>query len=43
MLKARNLSKLNLKANSVGYLDIEITYDDTFTPYVTEIIIPDEI
>ena len=43
ILKARNLSKLNLKANSVGYLDIEITYDDTFTPYVTEIIILDEI
>lgn len=42
-LKSRNLSKLNLKANSVGYINIEIIYDDTFTPYTTEIVIPEGV
>lgn len=38
-LRARNLSKLCLKATSLGYVDISISYDDTFTPINTDIII----
>ena len=32
-----------LTSNGKTIVPIEITYDDTFTPYVTEIVIPDEI
>lgn len=38
-LRSRNLSKLNLKATSVGYVDVSVSYDDTFTPIVSDIII----
>ena len=40
-LKTRNLSKLTLKANSLGSMNISISYDDTFTPVVTNIILPE--
>ena len=38
-LKSRNLSKLYLKAASVGYVDVVVEYDDTFTPIVTDIVV----
>lgn len=38
-LRSRNLSKLCLKASSIGYVDISVSYDDTFTPIITDIII----
>ena len=36
-LKRRNLSRLTLKAIAKGQIGIQIAYDDTFTPIVTEI------
>lgn len=39
-LKSRNLSKLNLKAEAIGGLNIVIEYDETFTPVVTDIVVP---
>lgn len=39
MLKARNLSKLRLKANAKGGVDVSISYDDTFTPVIEDIIV----
>ena len=36
-LKRKTLSRLTLKANAKGQIGIQITYDDTFTPIVTEI------
>ena len=41
-LQARNLSRLHLKGSQLGSIDISVTYDDTFTPYVTEIILKEE-
>lgn len=41
-LKARNLSRLHLKGSQLGSIDLSVTYDDTFTPYVTEIILKEE-
>jgi hypothetical protein len=41
-LKARNLSRLHLKGSQLGIVDLSVTYDDTFTPYVTEIILKEE-
>lgn len=38
-LKPRNLSKLVLKGTALGHIDLSISYDDTFTPYVTEIVL----
>lgn len=40
-LKTRNLSKLTLKASSLGSINITISYDDTFTPVVTNIVLPE--
>ena len=40
-LKARQLSKLTLKANSLGVIELSINYDDTFTPTVHEIVLED--
>lgn len=40
-LKARNLSKLILKANALGSINVTISYDDTFTPVVTNIVLPE--
>lgn len=41
-LKARNLSRLHLKGSQLGSIGLSVTYDDTFTPYVTEIILKEE-
>lgn len=41
-LKARNLSNLTLKANAPSGINVSINYDDTFTPVITEIILPEE-
>lgn len=41
LLKPRNLSKLTLKANAPGSIELSVNYDDTFTPYVTEIVLED--
>ena len=41
-LKARNLSRLHLKGSTLGSIDLSVTYDDTFTPHVTEIILQEE-
>ena len=38
-LKPRNLSKLVLKSVAPGSIDLSISYDDTFTPSVTEIVL----
>ncbi|MBP3373912.1 MAG: DUF4493 domain-containing protein [Bacteroidaceae bacterium] len=38
-LKARTLSRLHLKATDLGYIGIEITYDDTFTPSITNVVV----
>lgn len=38
-LKARTLSRLHLKAMDLGYIGIEITYDDTFTPSITNVVV----
>lgn len=38
-LKARTLSRLHLKATGLGYIGIEITYDDTFTPSITNVVV----
>ena len=38
-LKSRNLSKLMLKATPMGYVNVGVVYDDTFTPVVTEIVV----
>ena len=38
-LKARTLSILTLKATDLGYIGITITYDNTFTPIVTDVIV----
>ena len=38
-LMSRNLSKLCMKATPKGYVDVTITYDDTFTPEETDIFI----
>ena len=38
-LKPRNLSKLVLKGTALGHIDLSISYDDTFTPHVTEIVL----
>ena len=38
-LKPRSLSKLVLKAIAPGSIDLSISYDDTFTPIVTEIVL----
>jgi hypothetical protein len=40
-LQRRNLSKLNLKANPLGSINVTISYDDTFTPVVTNIVLPE--
>ncbi len=37
-LRAKTLSKLHLRGRDLGHLDVNVTYDDTFTPIVTEII-----
>ena len=42
LLKPRNLSKLTLKANAPGNIELTVNYDDTFTPHVTEIILQEE-
>ena len=41
-LKARNLSRLHLKGSQLGSIGLSVTYDDTFTPYVTEIVLKEE-
>ena len=41
-LKARNLSRLHLKGSQLGSIGLSVTYDDTFTPHVTEIILKEE-
>ena len=38
-LKARTLSRLHLKASSLGYIGISVTYDDTFTPTITNVTV----
>lgn len=38
-LRARTLSRLHLKATDLGYIGIEITYDDTFTPSITNVVV----
>ena len=38
-LKARTLSRLHLKASSLGYIGISVTYDDTFTPSITNVVV----
>ena len=38
-LKARTLSRLHLKASSLGYIGISVTYDDTFTPTITKVTV----
>ena len=38
-LKARTLSRLHLKASSLGYIGISVTYDDTFTPTITNVVV----
>lgn len=38
-LRARTLSRLHLKALDLGYIGIEITYDDTFTPTITNVTV----
>ena len=38
-LKARTLSRLHLKATDLGYIGMEITYDDTFTPSITNVVV----
>jgi hypothetical protein len=40
-LQRRNLSKLILKANALGSINVTISYDDTFTPVVTNIVLPE--
>ena len=40
-LKARQLSKLTLKANSLGAIELSINYDNSFTPTVYEIVLED--
>ena len=37
-LRARTLSRLHLKASSLGYIGISVTYDDSFTPSITNIV-----
>lgn len=41
-LKARNLSRLHLKGSQLGSIDLSVTYDDTFTPVITNIILTDK-
>ena len=38
-LRARTLSRLHLKATDLGYIGIEITYDNTFTPTITNVVV----
>ena len=38
-LRARTLSRLHLKASSLGYIGISVTYDDTFTPTITNVTV----
>lgn len=38
-LRARTLSRLHLKASSLGYIGISVTYDDTFTPSITNVVV----
>lgn len=38
-LKAKTLSRLHLKASSLGYIGISVTYDDTFTPSITNVTV----
>ncbi len=38
-LRAKTLSNLHLKGRTLGQLGLEVTYDDTFTPIVTQIVI----
>ena len=38
-LRARTLSRLHLKATDLGYIGIEITYDDTFSPSITNVVV----
>ena len=38
-LRARTLSRLHLKASSLGYIGISVTYDDTFTPTITNVVV----
>ena len=38
-LKAKTLSRLHLKATDLGHIGIEITYDDTFTPSITNVVV----
>ena len=36
-LKAKTLSRLQLCASTMGNIDVNITYDDTFTPIITNV------
>lgn len=38
-LKAKTLSRLHLKGSDLGYIGISVTYDDTFTPTVTNVVV----
>ena len=38
-LRARTLSRLHLKASSLGYIGISVTYDDAFTPSITNVVV----
>lgn len=38
-LKARTLSKLTLKAIAPGHINLVVTYDDTFTTTITQVVI----
>lgn len=38
-LKAKTLSRLHLKGSDLGYIGISVTYDDTFTPTITNVTV----
>ncbi len=38
-LRKKTLSRLHLKATDLGYINLEISYDDTFTPITTQIVV----
>lgn len=39
LLQTKTLSRLHLKASDLGYIGISVTYDDTFTPTITNVVV----